>query len=262
MIEMTADIWDGHDYLPSRFDDWVADPSGSFEAGELDGVVVALQRLRPIAPGVMYYEGMRVASSHRRLGLGRTMLRAAIAEAREGGARQVRLMSGNPHAIALFEAEGFRRIAQFVGWTARRMEGGDPARVPSPADAGRLFATVSADPAFAAYGGIDTYWAGPVDIDEEHLRRRAEEGLLRVNGRALAGLSPMRTDALGVNFVFGSGAQLQDLLLALRFEADADGLDTVWLATPVEHPAASDISAVGYDLPSDAPRFCVYALEL
>lgn len=262
VLELTADVWDGGDYLPRVFDQWVADPAGNFQAGELGGTLVALQRLRPIAPGIVFYEGMRVASTHRRLGLGRAMLREALAEARRSGAREVRLVTGNPHAMRLFQAEGFARRAEFTAWTAGRVEGGDPARVPSPADVPRLLAQVRADPAFAAQGGVDSYWSAPVDIDEDLLRRRAEQGHLRVNGRALAGLSPTRTDRVGVNFVFGSGAQLQDLLMALRFEADADGLEGVWLAAPPGHPAVSDFAAVGYDLAPDAPHFFVYALGL
>lgn len=262
MLEVTAGVWGGTDYLPAVFDQWVGDPAGSFEAGELDGLVVAFHRLRPIASGILLYEGMRVAGTHRRLGLGRAMLRSALAEARQGGAREVRLMTANPHAASLFASEGFRLRAEFVSWTARRTEGGEGARVPAPGEAARLAELARADPAFAAHGGITSHWSAPVDIDEDQLRRWAERGLLRANGRALAGLSPTRTDRLGVNFVFGAGAQLRDLLLALRFEADADGMEGVWLATPREHPAAGDLRAVGYDLAPDAAPFSVYGLEL
>ena len=45
------------------------------EVAEIDGLVVGVQRLRPIARGVMFYEGLRVASTHRRQGIARAMLR-------------------------------------------------------------------------------------------------------------------------------------------------------------------------------------------
>lgn len=261
VTEMVRGVWGGHDYLPERFDDWVADPGASFQAVELDGRLVGVQRLRPIAPGLLLYEGMRVDPELQGQGIGARMLEAAIAEARANGFREMRLLSGNPHAIRLFERSGFVRRASFTGWTASRVEGGDPARVASPADAAALAERVRTDPAFAAYGGLSSYWSAPLDIDEALLRRMAEEGLLRVNGRALAGLSPTRTDRLGVSFLFGSGAALQDLLMALRFEADADGMAGVWLAAPAEHPAAGDLQAVGYDFADDA-RFGVYSLRL
>src|SRR3981081_1855540 len=87
--ELTKDIWNGHDYLPAVFDDWVGDSASSFQALEVDGEVVGLQRLRPYAPGLVWYEGLRIATTHRRRGLARAMLESAIAEAREQGRGQV-----------------------------------------------------------------------------------------------------------------------------------------------------------------------------
>lgn len=261
MLEIVRDVWDGHDYLPEVFDEWVADPAGSFQAVEVEGEVVGVQRTRPVAPGVLYYEGMRVESRSRGRGIGAAMLEAAIEEARAAGFREMRLMSGNPAAIRIFERAGFERLSWLAGWLAGRVEGGEPARVPSPADAADLAERVRADPAFPLYGGVSSYWRAPVDIDAQLLAELAAGGFLRVNGRALAALSPLRTDRLGVNFVFGSGAALQDLLMALRFEADADALDGVWLAAPAEHPAAGDLRAVGYDFRDDS-RFGVFALRL
>lgn len=258
---MVREIWDGHDYLPQRFDDWVGDPAASFQAFELDGTVVGVHRLRPIASGLIFYEGMRVDPALQRQGIGSAMLEAAIEEAGAAGFGEMRLVSANPHAIRLFGRRGFERRAWLTSWLAGRVEGGDPARVADPADAGRLAAGVKDDPAYAAYGGVSSYWSAPLDIDEALLRQLASEGLIRVNGRALAGLSPTRTDRLGVNFVFGSGAALQDLLMALRFEADIDGMDGVWLAAPPDHPATGDLQAVGYDF-SDDLRFGVFSLRL
>jgi hypothetical protein len=173
----------------------------------------------------------------------------------------MRLLSGAANAIRLFNRRGFERRAWLTGWVAGRVEGGDPARVAAVEDAATLAERVKADAAYASYGGVSSYWSAPLDIDEALLRQLASEGLIRVNGRALAGLSPTRTDRLGVNFVFGTGAALQDLLMALRFEADADGMDGVWLAAPPDHPAAGDLKAVGYDFP-DELRFGVFSLRL
>src|SRR5258708_30287517 len=99
VVEISHDIWDGHDYLPRVFDEWLADSSSAFQAAELEGVVVGVQRLRPIASGVIWYEGLRVASTHRRQGLARAMLASAIADAREHGVRELHLCTQNPHAI-------------------------------------------------------------------------------------------------------------------------------------------------------------------
>lgn len=63
VMEICRDVWDGHDYIPRVFDEWLADAGAAFQAGEVDGVVVGLQRLRPYAPGLIWYEGLRVATT-------------------------------------------------------------------------------------------------------------------------------------------------------------------------------------------------------
>src|SRR4029077_18937112 len=118
--EITADVQEGRDYLPKVFDVWVSDAGSSFQAAEVDGVVVGVQRLRPYGPGLVWYEGLRVASTHRRQGLARAMLESAIAEAREQGFRVMRLATGNPAAATLFEDLGFARVQDDRWWRGSR----------------------------------------------------------------------------------------------------------------------------------------------
>lgn len=254
VLELTADIWDGHDYIPSIFDEWVADPAASFQAAEVEGVVAGLQRTRPLSRAVVFYEGLRVASSQRRQGLARAMLRAAIEESASLGFERMRLVTGNPDAIGLFESEGFRLRSRLRWWVATRLEGGDPARIPSPFEALSLADRLRADPALEAYGGLPGDWQRPLELDEEELGRLASEGLLRVGagGRSLAIVRANQSGKrLFITFAAGSGAGFQDLLTALRFEADADGREGVVIAAPADHPAAEEMRSVGYDLPGD-----------
>ena len=34
VAEISSDVWDGHDYIPRVFDDWVADAGSTFQAGQ------------------------------------------------------------------------------------------------------------------------------------------------------------------------------------------------------------------------------------
>jgi hypothetical protein len=77
IVEITQDVWEGRDYIPRVFERWVADSAASFQAAELEGEVVGVQRTRPFAPGLVWYEGLRVASSHHRQGIARAMLASA-----------------------------------------------------------------------------------------------------------------------------------------------------------------------------------------
>jgi N-acetylglutamate synthase-like GNAT family acetyltransferase len=264
VIQLTRDVWDGHDYVPRVFDDWVSDAGAAFQAIELDGVVVGLQRLRPYASGLIWYEGLRVASTHRRQGLARTMLASAIAEAREQDFREMRLATGNSKAARLFEELGFERLQDDRWWKGGRVEGGESARIPDPAEADRAWAAIAASPGLELWGGVTADFNGAQDLGPAELARLAEIGMLRAGpgGRAIAGLREPWGDNLAVAFIAGKGGALRDLLLALRFEADADGLDDVTLALPRNHPAGDDLRASGYDFANDDDSSYIYALKL
>jgi GNAT superfamily N-acetyltransferase len=264
IVEITRDVWDGHDYIPRVFDDWVAEASAAFQAVEVDGVVVGVQRMRPYAEGLVWYEGLRVATSHRRQGIARSMLESAIAEAREQGFREMRLATGNPDAVPLFESVGFRRLIDVRWWKAGRVEGGDPARIPDPQEAERLWSAVSASPGLELYHGVAADFNGARNLGAAELATLATTGMLRaaVGGRAVAGLRDAWGRNLAVGFVAGRGAALRDLLLALRYEADADGLDHVTVALPRGHPAGDDMNASGYDLANADDSAYIYGLDL
>ena len=262
--EMTKEVWDGHDYIPRVFDRWVADAGAAFEAAEIDGVVVGLQRLRPIGPGLMWYEGLRVAPEHRRRGIARAMLRAAIDESREQGMREIRLATRDEPAIKLFESAGFHQLVEVRWWRGLRVEGGEPARIPDAPEAKRLWAFVAASAGIDLYGGVIPDLNGALDLEEGELERLARQGLLRIGpgGRALAILREAWGKNIAVSLLAGGGGALRELLLALRYEADADGLTHVTVNLPPGHPAEDDLRASGYDS-LDAERSAyVFSLSL
>jgi len=166
----------------------------------------------------------------------------------------LRLATGNPDARALFESEGFRHRLSVTGWSADRLEGGEPARIPPASDAERVLRALQADPALAAYDGLDALPSGPRDVDRDYVTNSLERGTVRegAGGRALLLAGPgFGGRRLHASLVTGSGAALQDLLMALRFEADADGLEGAGILAPHDHPAQKDFESVGYDPDGD-----------
>ena len=264
VTEMTRDIWDGHDYIPHVFEHWVSDAGAAFQAAELDGEVVGLQRVRPYAPGLVWYEGLRVASTHRRLGIARAMLDAAVEDARQQGFGEMRLGTRDMPAVRLFESAGFRRVSDVRWWQGGRVEGGEPARMPDAAEAARLWPALSKAPGAELYGGVVPDFNGARDLEQAELERLAGAGLLRVGpgGRVAAGLRQAWGDNIAVALLLGRGAAMRELLMALRFEADADGLDHVTVNLPRGHPAEEDMRATGYDFANDEDTAYVYALKL
>ena len=265
VVEMTSDIWGGNDYIADVFDEWIADATAAFQAAEVEGVLVGLQRLRPYAPGLVWYEGLRVATTHQRQGIARAMLESAIAEARDQGFAEIRLGTFNEAASRLFESAGFRPLIDIRWWEASRVEGGEPANMPDAAEAEKLWPVVESSPGMKLYNGLSADLNGARNLDAAELGRLAGVGMLRVapGSRALAGLRRSWSgESLAVAFVAGRGAALRDLLFALRYEADADGLERVTLALPRGHPAADDLNASGYDLANAEDTAFIYGRKL
>ena len=262
--EITRDVWDGRDYIPRVFDRWVADAGAEFQAAEVDGVVVGVQRMRPYAPGLVWYEGLRVAASHRRQGIARAMLNAAIEEARAHGFAEMRLATRDEAPRRLFESAGFRLLVEVGWWRGQRVEGGEPARMPDAEEARRLWPFVSGLPGNELYGGVVPDLNGARDLDAGELGRLAGAGLLRLGpgSRAVALLREPWTTNIAVALVAGRGGALRELLLALRYEADADDLTHVTVNLPRGHPAEEDLAASGYDFADAEKSAFVYALTL
>jgi len=262
--EITRDVWEGHDYIPRVFDRWVADAGAEFQAAERLGVVVGVQRIRPFAPGLVWYEGLRVETARQRRGIARSMLGAAIEECREKGFREMRLATRDEPARRLFESAGFRQLVEVGWWRGQRLEGGEPARMPDTEEAKRLWPFVSASPGVELYGGIVPDLNGARDLDADELGRLAGAGLLRLGpgGRAVALLREAWGSNIAAALIAGRGGALRELLMSLRYEADADDLTHVTVNVPIGHPAEEDLKASGYDF-ADAERSAfVYALTL
>ena len=264
IVELTSDVWEGRDYIPKVFDYWVTDASASFQAAELDGVVVGVQRTRPFAQGLVWYEGLRVDSAHRRQGIARAMLSEAIEEAREHGFRQMRLATRDLPAVELFESAGFRSMVELRWWRGGRIEGGEPARIPDETEARRLLPAITSSRGIELYSGIVPDMNGARDLDADELGWLANHGLIRVGpgGRATALLREPWGRNIAVTLLAGRGGALRELLMALRYEADADGLNHVTVNVPPGHPAEEDLKATGYDFADAERNAYIYALDL
>lgn len=75
VVTLCAQMWDGHDYIPQVFDDWLAHPLGQFTAVIDDDrhTLIGIGKLTSITEGDWWIEGLRVESSYRGKGLGRRL---------------------------------------------------------------------------------------------------------------------------------------------------------------------------------------------
>ena len=85
--------------------------NGWFAVLEQNGQIIGSVGLLPVGEGTVELRKMYLRPEHRRQGIGRRMLEAALAEARELGARKVVLGTAAVlvEAVALYERFGFRK---------------------------------------------------------------------------------------------------------------------------------------------------------
>src|SRR5947209_803289 len=89
MLRITRTIWDGNDYVPFRWEDWVAEPNGTVFVAERGGRVLGFQHLALQADSVGWLEGIRVEESARGSGVAGALRDAAVEWA---AARHVRVL--------------------------------------------------------------------------------------------------------------------------------------------------------------------------
>ena len=69
ILEISRKIWGGHDYLPSVWDEWVADKNARFIVATVNGRTVGCAHASLQANYVAWLEGVRVHEQYRGLGI-------------------------------------------------------------------------------------------------------------------------------------------------------------------------------------------------
>jgi hypothetical protein len=130
MLDISSRIWEGSDYIPAVFDEWVTDREGEFAAVLLDGRLVGCGKLTFVTPADAWLEGLRKDPLASEKGLAETVARYFLARlARRPSISSVRFSTyiGNRISVRVNEKLGFRvRVALSV----KEWEG-KPADLPS-----------------------------------------------------------------------------------------------------------------------------------
>jgi len=119
MIEQEALIFGSDAWSPELMVEEVSHPLNHYLVArtEQEGAFAGYAGLRATVDSGDI-QTIAVVGDHRGQGLGRTLLRALLDQARERGARDVFLevRADNPAAIALYESEGFVTLDRRVGY--------------------------------------------------------------------------------------------------------------------------------------------------
>jgi GNAT superfamily N-acetyltransferase len=122
LMSFIKDVWGGHDYIPHVWDDWIGDKSARMFVIEADGMPIALNRVRFLADGSAWFEGVRVHPEYRRMGLASMLGDNAMRVAVENGAPVFRLTSGSRNKASHGQVAkmGFGEVARFSVYEAKK----------------------------------------------------------------------------------------------------------------------------------------------
>lgn len=275
VVAFTEDTWEGGDYIPRVFEDWVesGDDTQVTYVADLDGQAVGLVQFTLVSEYEAWTQGMRVAPEARGHGVGRALNATGFRWARSRGATVVRNMifSWNVQGLGLARAIGFEPVASFR-WTypladADAAVGSDVVADP---DAAWSFWTTSAARETLAGLALDTEESWCLsELGRERLAAAAgDDALVVVQDQGTAGFAyrnrlidreyegeEVPHAEYGVAAWRDLGAA-RDLYGAIRRDAATVGADRCRVLVPEDPMVVSDAAAARVEVGDDPDFVC------
>jgi GNAT superfamily N-acetyltransferase len=188
-MSFIKDVWGGHDYIPSVWDDWIKDKDNEMYVVEVDGVPVGMNRLRFLEDGSAWFEGVRVHPDYRGRGLASMLGANSMKVARESGAKVFRLTSGSRNRtahrqIARIEFEEVARFSVYEPTGLTKPRSG--ARRATSDDASRVLRLMEGSVEHRKGHGVFWHNWGAASLTPETVGRLITEGAVWRRGDAVA----------------------------------------------------------------------------
>ena len=119
MLELTSHIWEGHDYVPEVWQEWLDDPAGRLVVAESQGRMAAIGRLGRLSPDEWWLQGLRVHPDFEGRGVA-SQVHDYLVEAWRHLGGTLRLSTGSDRYPVhhLCERTGFSKVGEFSFFTA------------------------------------------------------------------------------------------------------------------------------------------------
>jgi GNAT superfamily N-acetyltransferase len=256
VLELTKQIWDGHDYLPQVWSRWLEDPLGLLGVAEYGGRVVGTVKLTLLAPGQWWLEGLRVHPEFEGRGFASHLHEYALDFWQRHGEGTLRLATAS-HRLKvhhLCERSGFIKKTELSSFLASALNGPAPGFLEVKADeVEETWALMRGSPTLAQAAGLmdlGWQWAEPtaqllrVAASAGHAWWwRDRQGLLLASedttdeGEQLALLQ----------LVACSAADLVELLLDYRRLAGSLGYSQASWTAPLASDLLTALAAAGFE---------------
>lgn len=146
VLELTRQIWEGQDYVPSVWADWLRDPDGLLAAAEYGGRVVGISKLTRLSPSEWWLEGLRVHPEYEGRGIASHLHNYLVNYWQRQGGNAIRLATASfrvpVQRISL--RGGFSKVAELTQYVSKAISGSGEGFTPvaSGEEAGVLAFTV------------------------------------------------------------------------------------------------------------------------
>lgn len=125
VMELTKNVWGGHDYVPYVWADWLADPAGLLAVVELGGVVVGLGKLSALGEGEWWLEGLRTHPDYEGQGIASHLYDYIMGVWEQTGGQVVRLVTASFRVKVhhLCQRGGFVKLGEYINLSAPVLTG-------------------------------------------------------------------------------------------------------------------------------------------
>jgi GNAT superfamily N-acetyltransferase len=258
VMELTRTIWEGEDYVPSVWAEWLADPHGMLVVAQYGKSVVGLCRLSRLGPGEWWLQGLRVHPEYEKRGIASHLHEYTLAAWQREGDGVLRLATASFRAPVqhLCERTGFKKTAEFTPFMAAALpDQGTGFTLMDESNANNALEFIHrGDPNRLTSELMDTSWEW-VSITQERVAEAARQGLVwRWQGGegVLAARIDEEDAALVVSLL---SCPLQDLpacLLDFRRLAKSLGFDRAGWYPPLGIGLEAMLESAGYQRVWDA----------
>jgi GNAT superfamily N-acetyltransferase len=170
-LELTRTIWQGEDYVPHVWPEWLADPHGLLAVAEWGGRAVGLSKLTRLSPTQWWLEGLRVHPDYEGRGIASRLhdYLVGVWERDHVGVLRLATASFRKPVHHLAERSGFRKAGECTTFVAP-VEAGSP---PAPAFTPLGVAEAPAALEFALDNSSSALTGGLMDLGWEWARPEA-----------------------------------------------------------------------------------------
>jgi GNAT superfamily N-acetyltransferase len=255
VMELSSHIWDGGDYIPRVWDEWLADPEGLLGVAEFGGRVIGVFKLTKFQDQEWYMEGLRVHPDFQGKGIASHIHEYVVESWRRMGSGIIRLTTGsyNVKVHRMCEQTGFRQVAEFIPYRATSMlEGGSNFTGLHLDEASRALEFVTRSPTHALSKGLINLGWVYADPQLKYIQEAISDGHAWWWRDGLGYISIWEDEedddrAPGIQIIGCSLSDLQEILIDYRRLMGEIGYKSAGWVAPNQPEVISSLEKAGFE---------------